>query len=102
MASMEFTSLARASALALAVLAVASCGKSDQAAYTPSAQVAAGDAAFADQFRQKLLDAKPGDVIEVPAGKFSFDRSLSLRVDGVTIRGAGPDKSVLSFKGQKA
>jgi parallel beta-helix repeat protein len=50
----------------------------------------------------KLLDAKPGDVITIPAGKFSFDRSLSLNVDGVTIRGAGMDKTILSFKGQKA
>lgn len=47
-----------------------------------------------------LLDAEPGDVITIPEGRFSFDRSLSLTVDGVTIRGAGMDKSVLSFAGQ--
>ena len=81
---------------------LAACGRGEQAGPAPTPEVAAGDATFADQFREKLLDAKPGDVIEVPAGKFSFDRSLSLRADGVTIRGAGPDKSVLSFKGQKA
>ena len=62
----------------------------------------AGESGFAVEFRQQLLDAKPGDVIQVPAGTFHFDRSLSLRADGVTIRGAGRDKSVLSFKGQKA
>ena len=89
------------SLLALAMLA-AGCGRGEQASHVASPEVAAGDAAFAAQFREKLLDAKPGEVIEVPAGKFTFDRSLSLRVDGVTIRGAGPDKSVLSFKGQKA
>ena len=89
------------SVLALAMLA-AGCGRGEQASHVASPEVAAGDAAFAAQFREKLLDAKPGEVIEVPAGKFTFDRSLSLRVDGVTIRGAGPDKSVLSFKGQKA
>jgi len=50
----------------------------------------------------QLIDAKPGDVIAIPEGTFSFDRSLSLTVDGVTIRGAGMDKSVLSFKGQVA
>ncbi len=86
--------------LAFAVLAAA-CGRGEQANHVATPEVAAGDAAFAAQFREKLLDAKPGDVIEVPPGKHSFDRSLSLRVDGVTIRGAGPDKSVLSFKGQK-
>jgi parallel beta-helix repeat protein len=50
----------------------------------------------------RLLDAKPGDVIDIPAGTFAFDRSLTLRVDGVTVRGAGMDKTVLTFKGQKA
>ena len=51
---------------------------------------------------ERLLDAKPGDVIEIPAGTYAFDRSLNLRVDGVTLRGAGMDKTVLSFKGQKS
>ena len=64
--------------------------------------VAEGDPDFADLLRQRLIDARPGDVIEVPAGRFSFDRSLSLRVDNVTLRGVGQDKSILSFKGQKA
>ncbi|MBN7136852.1 hypothetical protein A7A76_19100 [Lysobacter enzymogenes] len=90
----------RVCVLALA-LAAAACGP-EQAQHTPTPEVAAGDAGFADALRTKLLDAKPGDVIEVPPGRYSFDRSLTLRVDGVTIRGAGPDKSVLSFKGQKA
>lgn len=63
---------------------------------------APGDAGFAKVLQQKLLDAKPGDVIEVPEGTFQFDRSLSLRVDNVTLRGKGMDKSVLSFRGQKA
>ena len=50
----------------------------------------------------RLLDAKPGDVIEIPEGTFAFDRSLTLRVDGVTLRGAGMDKTVLSFRDQKS
>lgn len=52
--------------------------------------------------QQQLLDAKPGDVIVIPAGTFHFDRSLSLDVNGVTIKGAGMAKTILSFKGQKA
>jgi len=64
--------------------------------------VAQGDASFAAGLQERLLDAKPGDVIEIPAGRHQFERSLSLRVDGVTIRGAGMDKTVLSFKGRKA
>lgn len=87
-----------AAAVALA-LALPACEKVSTVSDSASP---AGEAGFAAEFRQKLLDAKPGDVIEVPAGVHHFDRSLSLRTDGVTIRGAGRDKSILSFKGQKA
>lgn len=86
--------------VAALLLALAACQKNETA--PASAAVAAGDAGFAAQLHERLLDAKPGDVIEIPAGKFTFDRSLTLRANGVTLRGAGMDKSVLSFKGQKA
>ena len=62
----------------------------------------AADTAYQETLMMQLLDAKPGDVIEIPEGRFAFDRSLSLTVDGVTIRGAGMDKSILSFAGQLA
>lgn len=81
---------------ALALL-LSACQKTPEAPAT-----APGDAGFARLLQQKLLDAQPGDVIEVPEGTFRFDRSLSLRVDNVTLRGRGMDKSILSFKGQKA
>lgn len=67
-----------------------------------SANVAAADTVFAANFQEMLLDAQPGDVIEIPAGVHSFDRSLSLTVDGVILRGAGMDKTVLTFKNQVA
>lgn len=80
-------------------LALAACQpKGDEQA--PKADAASTD--FAQKLHERLLDAKPGDVIEIPAGTYHFDRSLTLRADGVTIRGAGMDKTVLSFKGQKA
>ncbi len=77
----------------LAALSLAGCGKQEKgpAAAKP----------FEETLLEKLLDAKKGDVIEVPAGTFHFDRSLSLTASGVTIRGKGMDKSILSFKGQK-
>lgn len=53
-----------------------------------------------DTLQELLLDATPGSVIELPEGTFSFNRSLSLTVDGVTLRGAGMDKTILSFKEQ--
>lgn len=55
---------------------------------------------FQKQLQTQLLNAKTGDVITIPEGKFSLNRALSLKVDGVTIRGAGMDKTVLSFKEQ--
>lgn len=54
----------------------------------------------ASNLQERLLDAQPGDVIDIPAGTFSFDRGLSLTVDGVTIRGAGIDDTILSFADQ--
>jgi parallel beta-helix repeat protein len=85
--------------LALTVAAsslLASCSKAG-----PVVQ-SAQDGGYQKQLIERLIDAKPGEVIEIPAGKFQFDRSLSLRVSGVTLRGAGSDKTVLSFKGQKS
>ena len=57
---------------------------------------------FTEQLREALETALPGDVIEIPAGTFTFKRSLILNTDNVTIRGAGMDQSILSFKGQIA
>jgi parallel beta-helix repeat protein len=81
-------------AMALAVM-LAGCGKKEEAA-------GAVDAAFQKKLQEQLLDAKPGSVVEIPAGTYRLDRGLSLRVSGVTLRGAGMDKTILSFKGQVA
>src|SRR5579862_1021205 len=56
---------------------------------------------FQKNLQEKLISAKPGDVIEIPEGKFHFDNTLSLTVNGVTLRGKGMDKTILSFTGQK-
>ena len=55
---------------------------------------------FETQLQLRLLQAQPGDIIEIPAGTYALYRGLSLSVDGVTIRGAGMDKTILSFKEQ--
>lgn len=57
---------------------------------------------YEEQLRLQLETAKPGDVIVIPEGVHNFKRSLTLNTDNVTIRGAGMDKSVLSFKDQIA
>jgi parallel beta-helix repeat protein len=59
------------------------------------------DTDFYKKVQEQLIKAQPGAVIELPEGRFNLDRSLSSLVNGVTIRGKGMDKTVLSFKGQK-
>ncbi|NYT41503.1 right-handed parallel beta-helix repeat-containing protein [Sphingomonas sp. R-74633] len=53
-----------------------------------------------ERLQSALLDAKPGDTVRIGAGRFELTDGLSLDVAGVTVRGAGTDKTVLSFKGQ--
>ena len=66
-------------------LLLVSCGESEP----PAPQLS-----FEESFQTQLINAQPGDVIEVPAGVHQFTRSLSLTVPGVTIRGAGMDQSI--------
>ncbi len=85
------------SAALAAGLAACSQGQVEEAAPLDAAAES-----YQDTLQLALLDAKPGDVITIPAGTHRLDRGLSLTVDGVTIRGEGMDSSVLSFKGQIA
>ena len=55
---------------------------------------------FEELLQTQLIQAQPGDVIDIPAGVHNITRSLSLTVPGVTIRGQGMDDSILSFKNQ--
>jgi parallel beta-helix repeat protein len=84
-----------------ALAALGGCGKS---ASDPSVRVGdlPVDAAFAKKLQEQLLDAKPGSVVEIPAGHYHLDRGLSLRVNGVTVRGAGMEQTILSFRDQVA
>lgn len=56
---------------------------------------------FQKKYQALFIEVTNGNVIELPEGKFVLDASLWM--DGkedVTIKGAGMDKTVLSFKGQ--
>jgi len=48
-----------------------------------------------------LIDAHPGDTVRLAAGRFALTEGLSLDVAGVTVRGAGPARTILDFTGQK-
>lgn len=86
--------------LGLMLLVGGGCSQQPVEQETSATTAQSSTANYATILQEQLLDAKPGDIIEIPEGIFSFDRSLSLTVDGVTLRGAGMDKSILSFKGQ--
>ena len=76
--------------LLVAVLLFAGCGE------VPSES----SVSFEEALQTQLIEASPGDVVEIPAGVHEITRSLSLAVPGVTIRGAGMEQSVLSFRNQ--
>ena len=54
----------------------------------------------ARRLQEALIMAQPGDVVQLAAGRYAFESTLSLDVENVTLRGAGPDKTILSFENQ--
>ncbi len=51
--------------------------------------------------QEALLVAEPGAVIQLGAGRFDLDATLSLDVEGVTLRGEGMDDTILDFSNQE-
>ena len=62
--------------------------------------VAAGEGAQS-RLQEALIIAQPGDVVQLAAGRFVLTDGLSLDANGVTVRGAGMDATVLDFSGQQ-
>jgi parallel beta-helix repeat protein len=62
--------------------------------------IAPGDGAQ-ERLQEALILAQPGDTIMLEAGRFALSDGLSLDVEGVTVRGAGMDATVLDFTGQQ-
>ncbi|NND33163.1 MAG: hypothetical protein HKN76_11280 [Saprospiraceae bacterium] len=60
------------------------------------------DKSFGKSFQEELILADSGSIISIPEGIFGFDRSISLDgISHITIKGAGKEKSILSFINQK-
>ncbi|MEZ6102522.1 MAG: parallel beta-helix domain-containing protein [Pirellulaceae bacterium] len=57
------------------------------------------DAQF--QLIEIMIDAQPGDVIQLEEGRYEFDTELTLHAEHVTLRGRGAKKTILSFRGQR-
>ena len=62
--------------------------------------IAPGDGAQ-ERLQEALIMAQPGDEIVLEAGRYAMSDGLSLDVEGVTVRGAGMDGTVLDFTGQQ-
>ncbi len=56
---------------------------------------------FSETFREVLINTSEHSVINLPEGHFHFDRSLNLGMSNITIKGAGPGKTLLDFTHQK-
>lgn len=57
---------------------------------------------FEKQIQTQFILAEEGTVIELPAGQFSLSNTLWLDSQkNIVIKGAGQDKTILSFKNQK-
>lgn len=53
------------------------------------------------ELQRALIDARPGDTVRLERGRYELNQGLSLDVDRVTIRGAGEQRSILSFTNQR-
>jgi len=85
----------------LAVLALtAAAPNAFGPAFAATHSVEAGDGAQ-ERLQEALITAQPGDEVVLGAGRFQIEDGLSLDVDGVTLRGAGMNATVLDFSGQQ-
>lgn len=94
----------RAAMAAPLILAFAACSPSttspaDAPVELPAPLSAEGD--FGATLQAALIAAEPGETILLPEGTFQLTDGLSLDVDGVTLRGAGQEKTILDFSGQE-
>ncbi|MGQ0531307.1 MAG: parallel beta-helix domain-containing protein [Caulobacteraceae bacterium] len=53
------------------------------------------------QLQRALIEAQPGDTVQLARGRFELTSGLSLDVDRVTIRGHSASDTLLSFNGQR-
>lgn len=86
--------------LGLFILCVASYACKQEGA-TSKVETALDAKTLVKELQRKLIEAKDGDQIVMPAGTFDFKRGISLTdVPNISIKGAGKGKTILNFKGQ--
>jgi parallel beta-helix repeat protein len=88
--------------LSFGVAAAALLSACGQGADKPADEVKAAAPTVLDAvaLQTMLIEAEEGAVIALPEGTIELVDGLSLDVAGVTIKGAGQDKTILDFSGQ--
>lgn len=87
-------------AVLVGIVAVSCVALSSGSVDAKTLKVAAG-ANAQERLQTALIDAKPGDVVRLAAGRFDLTDGLSLDVANVVVQGAGPGKTILAFDKQK-
>ena len=66
----------------------------------PKTYVIAPSATVQFELQARLIEAVPGDTIQLEAGRYVLQRQLDVVADNITILGRGADQTVLTFKDQ--
>lgn len=69
-----------------------------QAVVLPANTITVAMGAPAAELQTLINGAAAGSVIQLAAGHFSFDRTVTIARDDITVVGAGPDKTVIDVK----
>jgi parallel beta-helix repeat protein len=82
----------------IAITLITSCNDGKKSGTTEGFKF---DEAFQKKLQEEFILVEDGGTIEIPAGKFLFTKSISLEgKKNITIKGAGVNKTILSFLGQ--
>lgn len=60
------------------------------------------DQNFEESLNHAIIEAQSGDTIQMPVGRFNLMNEVLINKPGLTLRGMGANKTILSFKNQKA
>jgi parallel beta-helix repeat protein len=85
--------------VAILVLLISGCSD-DPCEGVQGACIAISEGASATEIQKALIEIEPGGTVALAAGRYDVTVELSLDVDDVTIKGAGMDDTILSFKKQ--
>ncbi len=88
------------SALGLALVSACGAGPQDETPTETTTETLA-EPMDAAALQTLLIEVEEGGVVELPEGTIELVDGLSLDVAGVTVRGAGQDKTILDFSGQE-